>query len=161
MSRFRTGFGVDVHQLVPGRPLIIGGIHISFSKGALGHSDADVLLHAIADALLGALALGDIGQHFPDTDSVLKDIQSSVILEKVHRMIQEKGYSIGNIDSTIVLQEPKLSDHIPAIRENIANIISLEMDQISVKATTNEHLGIIGKGEGIAAYAVVLVEESN
>jgi 2-C-methyl-D-erythritol 2,4-cyclodiphosphate synthase len=160
MNRHRTGFGYDVHQLLPGRALIIGGIHIPHKKGALGHSDADVLLHAIADALLGSLALGDIGQHFPDTNSELKDIKSSVILEKVHRMVSEKGYSVENIDSTIVLQEPKLSEYIPAIRKNIAEILKLELDRVSVKATTTEHLGFIGKDEGIAAYAVVLVSEN-
>jgi 2-C-methyl-D-erythritol 2,4-cyclodiphosphate synthase len=157
MSRYRTGIGYDVHQLVTSRPLIIGGIHIPFTKGASGHSDADVLLHAISDALLGSLALGDLGQHFPDTDPELKDIRSSLILEKVHRMVMEKGYTIENIDCTVVLQKPKLSDYIPEIKENIARILKLDQDQISVKATTSEHLGFIGKGDGIAAYAVVLV----
>lgn len=157
MSHYRTGFGYDVHQLMPGRPLIIGGIHIPHIKGAKGHSDADVLLHAIADALLGSLALGDLGRHFPDTDPELKDIQSSAILENVCRMVSEKGYSVENIDSTVVLQEPKLNDHIPSIIKNIAKIMELDPGQVSVKATTTEHLGFIGKGEGIAAYAVVMV----
>lgn len=155
MSQFRTGFGYDVHQLVNGRQLVIGGIQIPHSKGALGHSDADVLIHAIADALLGATALGDIGQHFPDTYPTNKDKSSQKILSHVFKLISEKGYQISNVDSTVVLQTPKLSDYIPAMRKLIAAILSLDIDAVSVKATTTEHLGFIGKEEGIAAYAVV------
>lgn len=161
MSTYRTGFGVDIHQLVPGRPLIIGGIHIPFTKGALGHSDADVLLHAISDALLGTLALGDIGQHFPDTDPELKGIESKVILEQVQKMIHEKGYTVVNIDVTVVLQEPKLSSYLPQMRENVAQILSINNDQVSIKATTTEHIGTIGRGEGISAYASVLVVQKH
>lgn len=155
MSQFRTGFGYDVHQLVNGRQLVIGGIQIPHSKGAFGHSDADVLLHAIADAILGAAALGDIGQHFPDTDPANKDISSQKILSYVFKLISEKGYQISNLDSTVVLQTPKLFDYIPAMRKSIAAILSLDLNVVSVKATTTEHLGFIGKEEGIAAYAVV------
>ena len=157
MNCFRTGFGYDVHQLVPGRPLIIGGIQIPHSKGASGHSDADVLLHAIADALLGAAAQGDIGQHFPDTDPEIKDINSQKILSHVNKLISGKDYRISNIDSTVVLQEPKLSICIPEMRKLIAGILKLDIDQVSVKATTNEFLGFIGKREGIAAFATVLL----
>lgn len=159
MSHFRTGFGYDVHQLVPGRSLIIGGVQIPHTKGVLGHSDADVLLHAISDALLGSLTLGDIGQHFPDTDADLKDISSKVILSEVNQMVTNKGYKIANVDSTVILQKPKLSDYILSIRESIAGILNLEVERISVKAKTNEQLGFIGKGEGVAAFAVVLLEE--
>ncbi len=161
MNRFRTGFGYDVHQLVPGRPLIIGGIQIPHSKGALGHSDADVLLHAIADALLGATALGDIGQHFPDNDPEIKGISSKKILSHVNKLISEKAYQISNIDSTVVLQEPKLHDYIPKMRKLIAEVLKLDIDQVSIKATTTEHLGFVGKGDGVAAYVVVLVLRKN
>jgi len=161
MNRFRTGFGYDVHQLVPGRPLIIGGIQIPYTKGALGHSDADVLLHAIADALLGATAMGDIGQHFPDHDPEIKDISSKKILSHVNKLISEKAYQVSNIDSTVVLQEPKLHDYIPEIRKQIADVFKLDIDQVSVKASTTEHLGFIGKREGVAAYAVVMVYREN
>jgi len=157
MSRFRTGFGYDVHQLVPDRPLILGSIQIPFLKGALGHSDADVLLHAIADALLGAAALGDLGAHFPDTDTKLQGIESTVILKQVNKLISDQGYHISNIDSTVVLQEPKISNYIPKMRAAIAAILDLELNQVSVKATSTEQLGAIGRGEGIAAYASVLI----
>jgi 2-C-methyl-D-erythritol 2,4-cyclodiphosphate synthase len=157
MSRFRTGFGYDVHQLVPDRPLILGSIQIPFLKGALGHSDADVLLHAIADALLGAAALGDLGAHFPDTDTKLQGIESTVILKQVNKLISDQGYHISNIDSTVVLQEPKISNYIPEMRAAIAAILDLELNQVSVKATSTEQLGAIGRGEGIAAYASVLI----
>jgi len=157
MSQFRTGFGYDVHQLVHNRPLIVGGVQIPHSKGALGHSDADVLLHAIADALLGAVALGDIGQHFPDTDPTFKDIKSTEILKVVFDLISNKRFTISNVDSTIVLQEPKISSYIPEMQACIAETLKLDVDQVSVKATTTEHLGFIGTGEGIAAFASVLV----
>jgi len=161
MNRFRTGFGYDVHQLVPGRPLIIGGIQIPHSKGASGHSDADVLIHAISDALLGAAALGDIGQHFPDTDPEIKGINSTKILSHVNTLISEKAYQISNIDSTIVLQEPKLHDYIPEMRKQIAEVLKLDIDQVSIKATTTEHLGFVGKGDGVAAYVVLMVYREN
>ena len=157
MSQFRTGFGYDVHQLVHNRPLIVGGVQIPHSKGALGHSDADALLHAIADALLGAAALGDIGQLFPDTEPTFKNIKSTEILKAVFNMISNKGFTISNIDSTIVLQEPKIISYIPEMRACIAETLNLDIDQVSVKATTTEHLGFIGAGEGIAAYASVLI----
>lgn len=157
MNRFRTGFGYDVHQLVSGQPLIIGGVQIPHNKGASGHSDADVLLHAIADALLGAAALGDIGKHFPDSDPELKGIDSKNILKEVGEMISALGFKISNIDSTVVLQEPKLAGKIRKMRLVIAETLELEIDDVSVKATTTEHLGYIGKEEGIAAYASALI----
>ena len=157
MSRFRTGFGYDVHELVSSRLLIIGGIQIPHSKGALGHSDADVLLHAIADALLGATASGDLGQHFPDADPQYKDMSSKDILKYVFNLILEKGYQISNIDSTIVLQEPKISEYIPEMRSQIADMLKLSVEEVSVKSTTTEHLGFVGRGEGIEAFATVLI----
>lgn len=159
MSASRIGFGFDVHLLVPSRPLIIGGVNIEHSKGALGHSDADVLLHAIADALLGAAALGDIGTHFPDTDPQYKDYNSINLLKKVNTLLQNQGYTIGNIDSTVVLQSPKIAGYVDQMRENIADALNLNLSLISVKATTTEHLGIIGIEEGIAAYAAVLISK--
>ena len=160
MTKFRIGHGYDVHQLVKNRPLIIGGITIPHIKGALGHSDADVLLHALADALLGALALGDIGQHFPDTDESFEGIASRVIVKNVNKQVLKKGYTIENVDATVILQEPKLSPFINQIRANIANILGLEIDQVSVKATTTERIGIIGREEGIASECVVLLEKT-
>lgn len=154
----RIGHGYDVHQLVSGRKLIIGGVDISYPKGLLGHSDADVLLHAIADAILGALALGDIGKHFPDTDQRYKGADSLKLLRQVMVLADEKGYRLGNIDATIVAQRPKMAPHIPQMRSNIAEVLDAEVDQINVKATTTEELGFAGRGEGIAAYAVVLME---
>ena len=157
MQNFRTGFGYDVHRLVPQSPLIIGGVTIDHHKGASGHSDADVLLHAISDALLGAAALGDIGQHFPENDQKLKGIDSSKILKEVNEMLQAMGYWVSNIDSTVVLQEPVLAGNIRKMRSIISGILGIDIDAISVKASTTEHLGYLGKGEGIAAYATVLV----
>ena len=156
MSRF--GMGYDVHQLVEGRRLIIGGVDIPFEKGLLGHSDADVLLHAISDALLGAAALGDIGKHFPDTDERYKGADSLKLLEEVGRLLAEKGYTVGNVDATIVAQRPKMAPHIPVMRENIARVLHVDVDRINVKATTEEHLGFTGSGQGISAYAVAGIE---
>ena len=156
MSRF--GMGYDVHQLVEGRKLIIGGVEIPFEKGLLGHSDADVLLHAISDALLGAAARGDIGKHFPDTDERYKGADSLKLLEEVGRLLAEKGYTVGNVDATIVAQRPKMAPHIPVMRENIARVLHVEVDRINVKATTEEHLGFTGSGQGISAYAVAGIE---
>ena len=156
MSRF--GMGYDVHQLVEGRKLIIGGVEIPFEKGLLGHSDADVLLHAISDALLGAAALGDIGKHFPDTDERYKGADSLKLLEEVGRLLAEKGYAVGNVDATIVAQKPKMAPHIPVMRENIARVLHVDVDRINVKATTEEHLGFTGSGQGISAYAVAGIE---
>ena len=156
MSRF--GMGYDVHQLVEGRKLIIGGVELPFEKGLLGHSDADVLLHAISDALLGAAALGDIGKHFPDTDERYKGADSLKLLEEVGRLLAEKGYTVGNVDATIVAQRPKMAPHIPVMRENIARVLHVDVDRINVKATTEEHLGFTGSGQGISAYAVAGIE---
>ena len=155
----RVGFGYDVHPLVEGRPLILGGIKIPYLYGLQGHSDADVLLHAISDALLGAIAEGDIGRHFPDTDPQYKNIWSTILLKKVMTRIREKGFHILNIDATILAQRPKLSDHIPRMVKEIADVLEIETGRINVKATTSEGLGFAGRGEGISAYAVVLVEE--
>lgn len=156
MTRF--GMGYDVHQLTEGRKLIIGGVDIPFEKGLLGHSDADVLLHAIADALLGAAALGDIGKHFPDTDDRYKGISSILLLEHVGKLLAHKGYKVGNVDATIVAQRPKMLPHIPQMRENIAKALETDLDRINVKATTEEHLGFTGNGQGISAYAVAGIE---
>lgn len=153
----RTGFGYDVHKLEKGYDLWIGGIKIPFEKGAVGHSDADVLLHAICDAFLGALAMGDIGKHFPDTDPKYKGIDSKILLKEVYDLMMKAGYSISNIDSTVALQVPKLRPHIDSMREVIAAICKLNLDQVSVKATTTEELGFVGEGKGIAAYANVLL----
>lgn len=157
MNNFRIGTGYDVHRLEDGRKLILGGVHIPFDKGSLGHSDADVLLHAICDALLGAMALGDIGLHFPDTDIQWKNVSSLSLLEKVYGMIIEKGFRIANIDSTIILQQPKIAAYTRQMRENIAMVLHVDIDQVSVKATTSEGLGYIGLGEGISAQAVCVL----
>ena len=154
---FRTGFGYDVHKLEKGYDLWIGGIKIPFEKGAVGHSDADVLLHAICDALFGALAMGDIGKHFPDTDPKYKGIDSKILLKEVFDLVTKAAYTISNIDSTVALQVPKLRPHIDQMREVIASICKLSLDQVSVKATTTEELGFVGEGKGIAAYANVLL----
>ena len=151
----RIGQGFDVHQLVEGRPLIVGGVTIPYEKGLLGHSDADVLLHTITDAILGALALGDIGKHFPDTDQAYKDADSVVLLEKVWEMVEEKGYKLGNVDATIIAQRPKMLPFIPAMVEVIARVLKADASAVNVKATTTEQLGFTGRGEGIAAQAVV------
>ena len=153
----RIGFGFDVHQLVAGRDFILGGVKIPAEKGILGHSDADVLLHAIADAILGALALGDIGVHFPDTSASNKGIDSKIILAKCIALAAEKGYIVGNIDSTIVCEAPKIMPHAQAMRNCIAAVCNIQMDAVSIKATTNEKLGYVGKGEGVNAYAVALI----
>lgn len=157
MCNFRLGHGYDVHRLVLDRDLILGGVKIPFEKGLLGHSDADVLLHAICDSLLGALALGDIGKHFPDSDAQYAGIDSRLLLVKVAELIREKGWQIGNIDATVIAQAPRLSPYIQEIRENIATALNLSLDAISVKATTEEHLGFTGEGLGIAAHAVCLL----
>ena len=153
----RIGTGYDVHRLQEGLPLWIGGVRIEHTHGLLGHSDADVLLHAICDALLGAAALGDIGKHFPDTDPAYKGISSLKLLSHVGTLLKEYGYTVGNIDSTIVAQRPKMASHIPQMRQNIADTLGISIDQISVKATTTEHLGFEGREEGISAQAVALL----
>ena len=155
--KFRVGHGYDVHKLVEDRKLIIGGVEIPHSKGLLGHSDADVLAHAICDALLGAAALGNIGKHFPDNDDRYKDIDSLVLLEKVCELIRNKGYEISNVDSTILAQAPKLRPYIDEMRSKLAKAMKLDIDELSVKATTEERLGFTGREEGIAAHAVVLL----
>ena len=157
--RLRTGIGVDVHQLVPERKLILGGIEIPHDKGCLAHSDGDVLIHAICDALLGAAGLGDIGTHFPDTESLYKDIDSRILLEKVFTLISEKGFEICNIDCVVTLQKPKIKEYIPAMQSEIAGILKTSPDDVSVKATTTEKMGFTGREEGIAAWAVVLLSK--
>ena len=157
----RIGHGYDVHRLVEGRKLIMGGVTIPYEKGLLGHSDADVLLHAVMDAVLGAAALGDIGQHFPDTDPAYKGADSLALTREVARIIAEHGYKVGNIDATILCQRPKLAPHIPAMRRNIADAFGLPVDAVSVKATTEEHLGFTGSGEGMAAHAIALLERAD
>ena len=156
---YRIGSGVDFHQLKKGRELWIGGVNIAFNKGAEGHSDADVLLHAICDALLGALALGDIGIHFPNTSKEFKNIRSTILLQRTIDLIKNKGYSVVNIDSTVCLEEPKLKQHTSAMRKIIAEITSVTENDISIKATTTEKMGFIGKGKGIMAYATVLLKK--
>ncbi len=153
----RIGTGYDVHKLVEGRKLILGGVEIPYEKGLLGHSDADVLIHAVMDALLGAAALGDIGVHFPDTDPAYKDISSVLLLERVRDLLEEHGYTVGNIDATVIAQKPKMSPYIEKMRENIAHALDIEADQVNVKATTEEGLGFTGSGEGISAQAVALL----
>lgn len=153
----RIGQGFDVHQLVSGRKLIIGGVDIPYEKGLLGHSDADVLLHAICDALLGAAALGDIGKHFADTDAKYKDIDSRILLRDVAKKIESAGYRVGNVDATIIAQAPKMAPHIPRMIANIAEDLGIALSAVNVKATTTEHLGYTGRGEGIAAQAVALL----
>lgn len=154
----RIGHGYDVHKLVEGRKLILGGVDVPYEKGLLGHSDADVLLHAIMDALLGAAALGDIGKLFPDTDERFKGADSILLLKEVCRVLGENGYKIVNIDSTVIAQRPKLKDYIVTMRDNISNACGVDISQISVKATTEEKLGFTGSGEGISAHAVCLIE---
>jgi 2-C-methyl-D-erythritol 2,4-cyclodiphosphate synthase len=156
-TSFRTGFGYDVHRFFEGRKLIIGGIEIPFEKGLLGHSDADVLLHAICDAILGALALGDIGKHFPDSDPKYKDAESKKLLNHVFSLMSDFHYEVGNIDCTILLQKPKLAPFISEMRKVIANLLNITVDQISIKATTTEGLGFVGREEGCVAYSTVLL----
>ena len=155
----RIGHGYDVHRLVEGRDLILGGVKIDYEKGLLGHSDADVLLHAVSDALLGAAGLGDIGRHFPDTDPKYKGADSLALLREVYRKISEKGFRVGNIDVTMIAQKPKLKDFIPQMQENIAAAVGVAPDRVNVKATTEEKLGFTGSGEGMACHAVCLLEE--
>lgn len=155
----RIGFGVDFHQMVTGREFWLGGVKIEHNKGALGHSDADVLLHAICDAMLGAACLGDIGVHFPDTDAALKDIDSKVLLQKSFELIKNEGYSIINIDSTLCLQSPKIKNYVPQMQEVIAGILLLPVNAVSIKATTTEKMGFVGREEGLVAYASILLEK--
>ncbi len=154
----RIGFGVDYHQLAEGRELMIGGVSIPHTKGAVGHSDADVLLHAICDALLGAACLGDIGVHFPDTDGAYKNIDSKILLQKTIELIKNEGYRLVNIDSTLCLQEPKIKPHVPAMQQTIASITGVTIKDVSIKATTTEQMGFVGRKEGLVAYATVLLE---
>ena len=155
---YRIGFGIDFHQLVEGRPFWLGGVHIDHYKGALGHSDADVLLHAICDALLGAACLGDIGIHFPNTAEAYKNIDSKILLQKTYQLITAKKYTVVNIDSTVCLEAPKIMPHAAQMRQNIAQILSISTDDISIKATTTEKMGFAGREEGLVAYATVLLE---
>lgn len=157
-KEYRIGSGVDFHRLVEGRELWLGGVKIPHSKGALGHSDADVLLHAICDALLGALALGDIGTHFPDTDPSYRNIDSKILLQKTMELIRERHYEVVNIDTTLCLQSPKIKPFVPAMQETIAGITGTGTDRVSVKATTTEQMGFVGREEGLMAYATVLLK---
>ncbi len=155
----RVGLGYDVHKLVEGRDLILGGVTIPYEKGLLGHSDADVLVHAIMDALLGAAALGDIGKHFPDTDPAYKGADSLKLLECVGELLDEQMYVIENIDATIIAQRPKMAPHIPTMRENVARVLGIDVEQVNIKATTEEGLGFTGHGEGISAQAICAIEK--
>jgi len=155
----RIGFGVDYHQLVEDRAFWLGGVNIPHTKGALGHSDADVLLHAICDAMLGAACLGDIGVHFPDTDNAYKNIDSKILLQQSNNLIKQQGYSIVNIDSTLCLQAPKIKDYVPEMQAVIAHILSIAINDISIKATTTEKMGFVGREEGIVAYASILLQK--
>lgn len=157
----RVGFGFDVHRLVENRRLILGGVQIPYHKGLLGHSDADVLIHAIMDAMLGASANGDIGKHFPDTDDMYKDADSMRLLGETDKIIKESGYKVSNIDSTVVAQNPKIAPYIDKMRTNICKVLNLELNQVNIKATTTEGLGFIGEGQGISAYAVVCLVPEN
>jgi len=158
---FRTGIGFDAHALVEGLPLVIGGVNIPHSKGLLGHSDADVLVHAVMDAILGAVALGDIGEHFPDTEDKFKGADSLELLSRVQKMIEEKGYCCENLDSIIIAEKPKLKSYLREMRENLASVLKINIDQLSIKATTTEHMGFTGREEGIAAQAIVLLKSNN
>lgn len=155
----RIGSGVDFHQLVEGRDLWIGGIKIPHTKGALGHSDADVLLHAICDALLGALALGDIGTHFPDTSNEFKDIDSKILLDRSYKLVKQNGYKLVNIDATLCLEAPKIKPYVPQMQNTIASICEVSINDVSIKATTTEKMGFVGRQEGLVAYATVLLEK--
>lgn len=154
---YRTGFGIDFHQLVEGRDLWVGGIKLDHKKGGLGHSDADVLLHAICDAMLGAACLGDIGTHFPDSDDLYKNIDSKILLKKSNDLIKGVGYHIGNIDSTVCLEKPKIKPYVEEMRKVISEILGIEINAVSIKATTSEKMGFVGREEGIAAYATTLL----
>jgi 2-C-methyl-D-erythritol 2,4-cyclodiphosphate synthase len=156
----RVGFGYDTHQLAEGREFILGGIKLDYPKGLLGHSDADVLLHAITDAILGAAALGDIGSHFPDTDNSFKNADSKILLQKAYEVVRESGYELVNIDSTVILEKPKLRNHIDEMRLVIANCLGTAFENISIKATTNEKMGFVGRGEGCVAMAVALIQKN-
>jgi 2-C-methyl-D-erythritol 2,4-cyclodiphosphate synthase len=158
--KVRAGFGYDSHRLVEGRPFMLGGIQIPFEKGCLGHSDADVLLHAITDAILGAAAMGDIGMHFPDTDPAWKDADSGLLLKHVVGLVRQKGWTVGNMDCTVVLEQPKLRPHVDPMRAAIAALLEVGVEAVSVKASTNEKMGFTGRGEGVCAYAVVLLEQA-
>ena len=158
---YRTGIGFDVHTLGEDRLLIIGGVQIPHPKGLLGHSDADVLVHAVMDAVLGALALGDIGQHFPDTDAEFKDVNSMELLRHVQSLVEEKGFVCTNLDSIIMAEKPKMAPHLMEMRTNLASALKIKMEQVSIKATTTERLGLIGREEGIAAQAIVLLNSMN
>ncbi|RBL98862.1 2-C-methyl-D-erythritol 2,4-cyclodiphosphate synthase [Acidithiobacillus ferridurans] len=155
--QLRIGHGFDVHALVAGRALILGGVSVPYERGLAGHSDADVLLHSVCDALLGAAALGDIGHHFPDTDAHFEGADSRLLLRHCRQLVQGKGFTVGNVDATIVCQRPKLADHIPQMRAHIAADLAVDLDAVNIKATTTEQLGYTGRGEGIAAHAVVLI----
>jgi 2-C-methyl-D-erythritol 2,4-cyclodiphosphate synthase len=156
---YRIGFGIDFHQMVEERDLWIGGVKIPHHKGAKGHSDADVLLHAICDAMLGALALGDIGVHFPDTDNAYKNIDSKILLDKTYQLINSRGYQVVNVDSSLCLEAPKIKPYVAAMQEAIASILKVEITDVSVKATTTEKMGFVGREEGLVAYATVLLEK--
>lgn len=156
----RIGFGYDSHRLVKGRKLIVGGVEIPYDRGLLGHSDADVLLHAICDAVLGAAGEGDLGRHFPDTDPAYKDIPSRELLVRVNRIATKKGFRINNVDTTVVLENPKLKEYLNKMVINVGDMLEVDRDRINIKATTNEGMGFIGRGEGVAAFAVVLIEET-
>ncbi len=157
----RAGLGYDVHRLVSGRPLVLGGVTVPFDKGLLGHSDADVICHAIGDALLGAAALGDLGRHFPDDDDRWKDVSSLELLGRVSLLMREKGFEIVNIDATLVAEQPLIGPHVPRMCQHLAEALAISIGQVSVKATTTERLGFAGAGEGMAAYAVAVIEESD
>ena len=161
MTDLRIGYGYDVHRLVPGRALVLGGVTVPFEKGLLGHSDADVLTHAVMDALLGAAALGDIGKLFPDSDAAYAGADSIALLERVTALLREHGWQVGNVDATVVAQAPKLAPYIPDMRRRLAEAMGLDVDCVSVKATTEERLGFTGSGEGMAAHAVALIERLN
>lgn len=158
MAKIRVGFGYDVHRLVEDRELWLGGIRLEYEKGLLGHSDADVLIHAICDALLGAANMRDIGYHFPDTAGEFEDIDSKILLKKTVQLIATKGYTVGNVDATVCAERPKLNPHIPLMKQTLASVMGVDEDDVSIKATTTEKLGFTGRQEGISAYATVLIE---
>jgi 2-C-methyl-D-erythritol 2,4-cyclodiphosphate synthase len=159
--KIKVGFGFDVHQLQEGRKLVLGGVEIPHIKGALGHSDADVVIHALCDALLGAAGLKDIGYYFPDTDAAFKNIDSTILLARVIELLEERNYTVGNADISLVLEKPKIKPHIDLMKERLAPILKISTEDISIKATTNEKLGYVGREEGVAAYAVVLIQKAD